>query len=236
MAKRIKSDDVGESVSAYAKRAFSPKERPEFEAMLLELVRNNALPLELLDRIPAPPEEVGKTRFDQVYDAAMSLVFPGYERETLQKLLGPDFSEDVKIWRAMFPPKFGLSHVLLRANSFQHAFALGCDYACRMSLRVHRRVPTDLTLRICFVSERAVRRILQIRWFNKVNRRNKLKLVGRTFSPKEVTGARLVAIGRPDRPGYSIFRYAEARDLRKILSERDEMRLSSVESEVFRRP
>lgn len=236
MKKDQMSDDVRQKVAAYAKKIFSFKERPEFEAMLQELISNHALPLSLLDHIPAPPEQVGKTRFDQIFDAAMFLVFPGYEPETLQKLLGPDHDPNVKIWRVMFPPKFGLSHVLIRATSLQQAFALGCDYACRMSLRLDRKIPVDLTLRISFVSERAVRRALQLRWFNKVARRNKLKLVGRVFSSKEVTGARLVALGRPDRSPYAIFRYAEARDLRKILRERDEMRLSSVESEIFRRP
>jgi len=168
VAKKRKSPGTSleDRIEACVRRMASPKERPYFRAMLADLLENNALPLDLLERIPEPPDEVGKTRFDQLYDAAMSLVFPGYREETLGRLLGPtaEDRERAKIWRAMFPSKFGLSHVLLRAPTFQEAFALSCDYACRMSLRIYRRIPADLTVRVQFVSERAVRRMLDIRW------------------------------------------------------------------------
>lgn len=228
--------EVEKAVSEFSRRSFSAKERPELEAMLLELVTRGVMPLKLLEELPVPPEEVGKTRFDQIYDAVMALVFPGYEEDTLERLLGPDHGTGVKIWRVMFPPKFGLTHVLVRATTFQQAFALGCDYACRMSLKTERSIPTDLTIRVAFVSERSVRRMLQLRWYNKAAKRDKLKLVGRTYSSKEVTGARICALGRPDHSAFSIFKYVEARDLRKILRERDEMRVSAVETELFRKP
>lgn len=229
-------EEVKRAVSEYSRRAFSHKERPEMEAMLFELVTKGILPLRLLEEIPAPPGKVGKTRFDQIYDAVMALVFPGYAEDTLRSLLGPDHGTDVKVWRVMFPPKFGLTHVLIRASSFQEAFALGCDYACRMSLKMERSIPTDLTMRVAFVSERGIRRMLQLRWYNKAAKRDKLKLVGRTYSSKEVTGARICALGRPEDRGFSIFKYVEAQDLRKILKERDELRLSAVENELFRKP
>lgn len=221
----------------YVRRVSSLKEREYVRAMLSELVKNHAIPLEILEYIPVPPEEAGKTRFDQLYDAAMFLVFPGYKQETLKKLLGPTFADrkNTKIWRAMFPTKFGLSHVLFRASTFQEAFALACDYACRMSVRLYRKIPVDLTVRVQFVSERAVRRVLDIRWANRMSRRKKLKLVGRTYTPKEVYGSRLAALGRPSDEDYAVAKYVEARDLRKILRERDTVRVSSVENESFLR-
>ena len=219
-----------------ARRISSPKERKHVRALLQDLVVNNTLPLELLQRLPVPPSEAGKTRFDQLYDAVMFLAFPGYRRETLEKLLGPDakVKSKTKIWRAIFPAKFRLSHVLLRAPTFQQAFALGCDYACRMSLRLYREVPSDLTVRIQFVSEKAVRRMLKMRWANRVKRRKQLQLVGRVYTPKEIMGARLVALGDPKTLEHSIFKYAEARDLRKILRLQEKVRVSSVETETFR--
>ena len=219
-----------------AKRISSPKEREYIRALLEDLVGNNTVPEELLRRIPIPPEMAGKTRFDQLYDAAMFLAFPSYRNETLERLLGPDVKakSKTKIWRAIFPAKFRLSHVLLRAPTFQQAFSLGCDYACRMSLRLYREIPSDLTVRIQFVSEKAVRRMLKLRWANRVKRRKQFQLVGRAYTPKEIMGARLVALGDPKAPEHSIFKYAEVRDLRKILKLQERVRISSVETETFR--
>ena len=219
-----------------AARISSPKERKVFRALLEDMVENNTVPLELLSRIPVQPEKAGKTRFDQLYDAAMFLAFPGYRRETLQKLLGPNATgkTKTKIWRAIFPARFRLSHVLLRAPTFQQAFALGCDYACRMSLRLYRQIPSDLTVRIQFVSEKAVRRMLKLRWANRVKRRKQLQLVGRVYTPKEIMGARIVAVGDPKTPEHSIFKYGEGRDLRKLLKLQERVRVSSIETETFR--
>jgi len=103
-----------------------------------------------------------------------------------------------------------------------------------MSLRLYKEIPYDLTVRIQFVSEKAVRRMLKLRWANRVARRKQLQLIGRVYTPKEVTGARLVALGDPKTPEHSIFKYAEARDLRKILKIQEKIRVSSVETETFR--
>jgi hypothetical protein len=220
-----------------AQRMASSKERETFRKFLGELVENNALPIELLQEIPRKPEEIGKTRFDQLYDTCMSLVFPTYRPETLTKLLASEDLEGletVKIWRVMFPPKFKLSHILLRASSFQEAYALACDYVCRVSLKAEGKIPTDLTIRVQFVSERAVRRSLDMRWANRVKKRKELQLVGREFSSKEISGARLAALGEPGTNKHSLFKYAEIRDLRKIKKAAGKMRQSAVETEVFR--
>lgn len=225
-----------ERLEEYIRRASSPKDRDYFRAMFVDFINNNTIPLDLLKEIPIPAYTSGKTRFDQLYDAAMSLAFPGYRNETLEKLLGPaaKISSKTKIWRVIFPPKFKLSHVLIRANSYQQAFALGCDYACRMSLRLYRKVPSDITIRVQFVSEKAVRRMLDMRWANRVKRRKELQLEGRIYTPKELRGARLVALGQPDQPEYRIAKYAEARDLKNILRKHNKVRVSSVETETFR--
>lgn len=219
-----------------AKRASTPKERKYFLEMIRELVENNAIPLELLEHVPVGADKAGKTRFEQVYDAAMHLAFPGYNEKTTERLFGPRAKEmaGTKIWRIMLPAKFGLSHVLIRARTMQEAFALGSDYACRMSLRIHRKIPADLTVRVQFVSDSALRRILDIRWANRKNKRRQLGLVGREFTPKEVAGARRVAMGRPSQPCYSIFRYAEEKDLLRVLKG-GKTRISAVETESFRR-
>ena len=225
-----------ERLEDYIRRASSPKDRDYFRKMMIEFIHYNTIPLDLLKEIPVPAYESGKTRFDQLYDAALSLAFPGYRNETLEKLLGPGakISSKTKIWRIIFPPKFKLSHVLIRANSYQQAFALGCDYACRMSLRLYRKIPSDITIRVQFVSEKAVRRMLDMRWANRVKRRKELQLEGRKYTPKELAGARLVALGHPDQPEYSIAKYAEARDLKNILRKHNKVRISSVETETFR--
>ena len=200
------------------------------------MVYQGVVPLDLLQRVPLPAQEAGKTRFDQLYAAAMALVFPDYREETLRRFLGPEeqITED-KIWRVCFPEKFKIAHVYMRAGSFQQAFALGCDYACRLSLRIFGAVPHDLTIRVMFVSERALRRFLDMRWASKTHVRMQLKMVGREFTPRMLNGARLAALGPPDAPMYSIAKYAEMKDLDKVRKSAGRVRRSSVESESFRK-
>lgn len=217
------------------KRIATPRERELFREVLSALVEHNSIPLELLEVIPKPPYEVGKTRFDQLYDAALSLVFPSYDTETLKKFLGPNVKDlnNTKIWRAFFPSKLNISSVLFRASSFQEAFGLACDYANRVSLRLYKKIPTDMTIRVQFVSERSLNRMLSIRWANRKKAREKYKLVGREFSSKELSGARLAALGNPKGKNYSIFKYADAKDLRMILRKMNKTRISKIEKESF---
>lgn len=205
-------------------------------SFLEELIRNNAIPIELLEFIPVLATEAGKTRFDQIFDAAMSLVFPDYKTETLRKLLGPrqTIPKELKIWRIAIPEKFGIAHVLIRANSMQDAFALGCDYACRVSLRVHKKIPVDLTVRVIFVSEVALRRRLEIRWASRVIKRTKYQLEARVFTPKEVVGARMAALGHAKDPMRSIVNYMEYRDMYNILKTNKSIKVSSVENETLK--
>jgi hypothetical protein len=224
-------ENTSEAVDECARRIAGPKEFEYFRVLLEELVEKNSIPIDLLPFIPEPVTKVGKTRFDQLYDAAMFLVFPHYRPETLKRLAGPNVSSNTKIWRVMFPDRFGLSHVLIRAPSFQEAFALGCDYACRLSLRLYHKIPPDLTIRVQFVSEKAIRRKLDMRWANRVKKRKQLQLEGREYTPKELLGARLAAIGSPKE--HRIARYAENKDLKSIRHRLGIERHSAVETETF---
>lgn len=220
------------------KRISGSKDYIYFKQQLTRMINGNSIPVELLETIPKTVIAAGKTRFDQLYDAAMYLVFPKYRNETLKKLLGPDaeIRNNTKIWRIMFPDSFKMSHVLIRAHSYQSAFALGCDYACRMSLRIYGKVPTDMTIRVQFVSEKAIRRMLKLRWANRSNKRKNLQLIGREYTGKELIGARLAAVGHPKQQNYSIAKYAENKDLKRLLSKKDIVRVSSVETEIFNKP
>ena len=232
---RIDMEKISLAVEKCVRRFRGLKEKQYLSSLLRLMLVNNTIPIELLDSVPAPPSEVGKTRFEQLYDAAMSIAFPSYREETLEKLLGPKagVTEETKIWRVILPPRFKMAHVLIRADSYQEAFALACDYVCRVSLRVNGKIPSDMTIRVMFVTEKAIRRRLEMRWANRVNKRRQLQLVGRVYSPKEVQGARLAAFGYPSHPNFRIARYLEMKDLGKIARTKNLIRISSVESEVF---
>jgi len=232
---RVDEEKVLLAIEKCVKRFRGIKEKQYIAALLKLMLMNNSIPIELIDSIPASPSETGKTRFEQLYDAAMEVAFPGYRSETLEKLLGPNahITEQTKIWRVVLPPRFKLAHVLVRADSYQEAFALACDYACRASLRIHGKIPSDLTVRVMFVTEKAIRRRLDMRWANRVNKRRQLQLVGRMYSSKEIQGARLAAFGYPSNPNFRLARYVEMKDLGKISKQKKLVRVSSVESEVF---
>jgi hypothetical protein len=175
-------------------------------------------------------------RLGLIHDACMSLAFPDYREETLSALLGsvePENSE-TKIWRVIFPEKFKLIHILIRADSFPQAYASACDYACRMSLRMFKKIPSDLTIRVIFMSEKAIRRHLDMRWANRVNRRKKLQLDSREFTDRQISGARLCALGLPTGRDYGIIKYTETQDLRMIKLKKNRSRKSVIEHESFK--
>lgn len=216
------------------RRIGRPTDQEAFREILTALVENNAVPASLLTTVPQRSTKAGKTRFDQIFDACMFLAFPEYRPIVVDKAFGPTASPDMKLWRALFPKEYGLSHVVLRARSFQEAFALACDYACRLSLREKHRIPTDMSIRVQFMADISVARMLAIRKAVKDRTRLASNLRGRRYSAKAVIGARLVAIGRKDGNNYSIFKYAEDKDLKRIAELRAEVRVSAVEVETFR--
>lgn len=216
-------------------RIAGTKDREAFREMLSALVENNAIPIELLETIPDRADTTGRTRMDQIYEACMFLALPRYRDSLREKVFGPEAKEDMRLWRVMLPKEFGLSHVVVRAESFSEAFALGCDYACRSYLQMRRKVPEDLTIRVQYMSDARVSKMHQVRRAVRALGRKKGTLPGRKYTYKEIAGARLVAIGRKDSGSYSIFKYSEKKDLQRILEERDVMRVSSVETETFRK-
>ena len=215
-------------------RMCGKKDESYYREMLTKLVENQSIDISLLEEIPRHPDIVGKTKFDQLYDAALSLAFPGYKEKTLRKLVGDVYDPDLKIWRVILPPKFGITAVLIRASSYQDAFALGCDYACRVSLRLFQKIPLDLTIRVMFVSERSVKRKLTLRKTNRDVKRNKYKLIGRVHSPKELSGVRIFALGhlRND-PRRNLANYVEEKDLTRIKELSKSYRISGVEAEIY---
>ena len=205
MAKK-KKKDFGSAIDACVSRVCSDKDAPYFREFLAKILESGTFPEELLESIPISPVKAGKTRSDQIYDASMYLAFPPYRKETLHGLT-VDTRPDMKIWRVLLPESFNIAHVLIRADSFQEAFALGCDYACRVSLRLFGKIPSDMTVRVMFMSEKAVRRYLKLRWANRVKKRKQLQLVAREFTPRQLKGAKLAAIGlKPSNPLRSIDR------------------------------
>jgi len=206
-------------------------DREYFRVVILDMLRNNAIPEGLLEHVPVPARVAGKTRFDQLYDAASSIAFPGYSQAVLEMLLGPGADPEVRVWRVMLPRDFGIRHCIIRASSYQEAFAFACDYACRMSLRLYRRIPSDITIRVQFVSDRALRRILDVRWRNRTKKRQELNVEGRVFTSKDVQGARMAALGRPGTGEYRLAWYADRQDLIKILRHKDQVRCSVIEYE-----
>lgn len=228
-------EELDRAIEQCVKRFGTRKDSEYFTLLLRELVLNQTIPLDLLESIPVRAQDAGKTRFDQLYDAAVSLVFPSYRKDTLEQLLGPSYERGTKIWRVVIPQKYGISHVLIRADNFEHAFARACDYVCRMSLRKFQRVPVDLTIRVMFMGERALRRHLGMRWASRTLKRKQLKLVGRDITPKQLNGARLAALGTPKQPHYKIVRYSEMKDLQRIREGKKIIRESSVENESFRK-
>jgi hypothetical protein len=244
VTKKLKSttaDEVKQIIEAAIKRMSSPAEAAYWREIFTELVEYNAIPVELLTQVPISVIEAGCTRFDQLYAACMYLAFPRYSRRVLRSLLGPlndleePMTENTRIWRAMFPEEYGLAHVLFRAESYQQAFSFACDYACRAHLRLNKRIPSDLTIRIAFMSEKSLRRHLKIRSVCRGYKRKKLYLRGRVFTPRQINGARLCAMGKKGTNGYEIAKYAEIRDLRILRETKKLVRTSQVEYESFQK-
>ena len=231
---RATPEEREKAIEKCLRRIYPGRGREAFRDFLRGLLDQNALPLELLEDVPERLGKAGRTRFDQLYDACMFLAFPTYRGITNRKAFGPDAPGDMRLWRAIYPRELGVTHVVLRARSFQEAFALACDYACRLTLRDQKRIPVDLTVRVMFIGDYAVSRMVAIRHAVRGRTRsNRQTGPGRTFSRKDILGARLVAIGRKDGDAYSIFRYVEDRELKILFSKKGITRVSAVDIETF---
>jgi len=228
------SEEALEAIEKCIFRMSGKKDEEYFREVLTELIKNNAIHYSILEEIPIHPAKSGKTKFDQIFDAAQKLAFPDYKINTLRRLVGESIDPDMKIWRVILHESFGMASVLIRANSYQDAFALACDYALRISLRLFKKIPSDISIRVMFVSERSLRRHLKVRELNRYHKRKEFKLEGREFTFKQLAGARIFALGHfKNDPRRSLARYVEKKDLDKIYEKTTLYRVSGVESEIL---
>ena len=222
-----------EGIGMYLSRIGTPERGKYVQELLRDMIANRCIPVELLEHVPVRPRLVGKTRFDQMYDAAMAVAFPEYSSRVRTSLTGNEKDEKMKAWRVILPEKYGIGHAIVRATSFQEAFALGCDYACRVSLRIFRVVPSDLTVRVSFMNDLSLKRFFDIRSLNCAKKRREKKVgKDRIFTRKQVLGAWLCALGhKKGSESHSIAKYVEVDDLSRIASGMGLTRMSPVVTE-----
>jgi hypothetical protein len=212
----------------------SKTDKEYFKKFMNELVANKCLPPQLLNDIPVKSDISGKTRFDQLYDATMLLSYPEYS-ESVQTHLSEPPDPDMKVWKAMFDRKYKVSSVLLKARSYQEAFGLAIDYLCRISLRLYQVAPLDATVRVAYCSEKFLRRYFAIRISSKQNRRALHNTKAKSFTPRQVNGARMAALGFPPSDGRrSIVKYSEYKDMLRM-QKKGVNKTSAVLGESFKR-
>jgi len=240
IAQRKKKDPknlkvISDAVNACVEKMASSKEQEWVREFLTNLILNDTIPLELLKLIPTRAAEVGRTRFDQIYEIAMLAAFPGYSPKVVEELTYEQ-DPDIKVWKVILPAEYKINHVMIRARSFQEAFALGCDYACRANLRVNHKIPKDLTIRVSRVSnDTMLKTIKQREWARKSKRRvfkhDAWSHEGDALKDKR-TGVRIFGLGNVNT---SLIRYIDMRDL-DTLRFQDVTTTSSVENESIRKP
>lgn len=203
--------------------------------LLRDLVLNKSIPIELLEKIPENPKISGKTRFDQIYDASCYLAFPPYEPSVRYDLNPESDDIQIKAWKVIFPREYGVSDIVVRASSYQEAFALGCDYACRVSLRINKKIPKDLTIRVKYVKNGSLKYFFRVRNANKIKKRAERNHTGNVLTPKQVTGAQIAALGHEKgSKNLKIARYVEVKDLLRVRTHAGLVRTSAVVTEHFK--
>lgn len=202
---------VNERVSKL-KNSSAP-DRSYWQEFFFELLKNKVLPVSFFKEFPESVTEIGKSLFDQVYDACVKSMIPDYSEDVVESVVGLGAvvnSSDIKIFRAIYPENFGLNGILIRARSFQEAFAFACDYGCRFHLREFRKFPTDLNIRVSYVNEKFMRRLLDVRHMNRNKKSRTFNLTSKaTWTEKQRCGVRNAASYHPASEYYSVVRYAE---------------------------
>jgi len=224
---------VAEWIDAALDRFAFPKDREYFKELLTKIVEQNAAPAEMFMEVPQKPAKTGLTRFDQIYAAMQYVSFPPYSKTIIRALLGTNEEFHTKVWRVSLPDRFKVGNTLIRAETYQDAFALACDYACRIHLRLYKTIPRDLTLRVQYMSGVAIAKYLGVR--QKI-RNNKSRIyysgASREFTPKQVLGARTAALGHTHSdPSRSIPIYADRTDQHKARRYQGMIRIVNVELE-----
>jgi hypothetical protein len=224
-----------QTLERHLKKHYRPEARAVFKSFFRRLLANGSLDIEHLKLVPNPVKDAKKTTFDQVFEACMEVAFPPYSEKLVADLFGPEYekSRDVKLWRCLFPKKFGITHVIVRAETFQQAFALASDYACRVSLRMYQKLPIDLTIRVSKMSSKALAETVRLR---KANRKIKLRQrnqKGPAYTTKEILGARIVACGHNRQPEFRIFHDQEFYEWGELKNRARVIRASRIETETF---
>lgn len=230
---------IEEALKRYRKRVGEQK-YSYLEDLLRDLMKRSLFPIELLDKVPEPAYKSGITKFDQIYQAAMFFAHPQYSGYTHEQLTGSKEPSDLRVWQVIIPPGLGPNHVLIKANSYQEAFALGCDYVCRASLRVNKKIPTDLNIRVIYVTNRELKYMLKVKDQNKLKNRRKRehqsekKKTYQKFSRRQIIGATAVALGHDKKSEmYSILKYIDKKELDIIQKKFQVHRITNVLTQYY---
>lgn len=231
----LNDEEINHYISLAIKRMKIKKDVSYYEELLYILIKSKAIPIELLSEIPQDASSSGKSRFDQIYDAVLEIHFPEYSNRLLSEFQSEPLNTKLKIWRAMFPRQYKISSIFLRAESFQEAFALSCDYLCRLSLRLFKQIPRDMTIRVAYVSESALKAHYKIKQAVNKKRRSVRNTRTRGFTNKQMNGARTAGLGvKPGEKDFSIIKYGEYRD-NYLLKRAGVHKQSVVEHEFWRK-
>ncbi len=228
---------VGYSMEEWIEMALdrftTEKDREYFRALLTDIITKNQAPLELLNEVPDDARRIGKTRFDQIYDALINIAFPPYSTSVLKLLLGTAENKEVRVWRVSLPERYKVGNTLIRAYSYQDAYALACDYACRIHLRLFHEIPKDLTIRVQYMSNTALAKFLRARHLIR-NHKSQVYRSGlsREFTPTQVLGARTAALGHSHQdPQRKLAIYIDNKDMMKARLYQGMLRMVNVELE-----
>lgn len=236
---RMVSEQDQQKIREASKRAAPGNEQAEelFFFMLKDLIEHRMLNVSHLEKIPTTvfkhPES--KTRFDQLYDAAMNTAFPDYAEEIVQQMFGEreiqKEEKSTRLWRVILPAHHKIAHAFIRARSYQEAFAFACDYVCRASLLGFHVLPFDLTVRVQAVSEDEVREIYRLRTAN-----NKVAARKKGFEHEKITDKQVGNSTKPHgvdpkTPEFALVKYLAARDMDN-LKLRNVVRLSALDQET----
>lgn len=199
------------------------------------IIKKYKVPLEKLDLIPDTAIVVGKSRFDQLYDLCCYLSHIPYKEKTLHGFLGQDLKEEdrnIKLWRCFFNEELQIQNVIIRASSFQEAFARAADYGARVYFKLNKIIPRNMTVRVEYVRDLEVRALNLVRTANRVKTRNKKGLQSAESVERYENGLIIAALGHQSLSDYSIYKYVEKKDL-KDLALRGIRRISHVEAERY---
>lgn len=130
----------------------------KFKEMLMGVIKENEIKEDLIKKIDLNQTINKKTKFDLLFDFCMENTFKNYLPKTYSCM--DENNPRTKLWKVIVPKGFKINHVYLRADSFQEAFGMGCDYICRSCLKQNNSIPKDLTIRVIYMDNKRALRVL----------------------------------------------------------------------------